>query len=381
MPNHYNRFKGQPSINPGSKFSPSKKAGSSEAADKAIDRAGRAKTKTKSNREINEEIEKKQKDRRDQANIKDDGLLAGIGFKGQKVDRTVQKDDDKYTDKRKHKLRNQFDYLVDKYYGGTKKGAEEFAKTSQGQLLLGYLAGVSADRGGGRGGDRDALQRGLQGTDVFRRLQGGNPADQNFDPIFKPRVTSLDIRNLNIPQIRQNFTDPKTGIEDTAAFNRFNQALQVAAPDAFAEARPFSSGQGIGTLIEQGAGFVPGLGMASRFIGGLMPERATGGLSPDEYLDQSLFENLPTQTTTDQGGMNDVAQFMIDNQAPVEEEEEETDIVQFDPNSVLPGFGIDVAGLPLTPSGGVTEVLPGFNLNDTLRLLANRGIFSPTTVT
>ena len=372
MPGHYNRFKGQPSINPGSKFSPSKKAGSSEAADKAIDRSGRAKTKTKSNREINEEIEKKQKDRRDQANIKDDGLLAGIGFKGQKVDRTVKKED--YKDPRKHKLRNQFDYLADKYYGGSK---EDFAKTSQGQVLLGYLAGVSADRGGGRGGDRDALQRGLQGTDVFRRLQGGNPADQDFDPIFKPRVTSLDIRNLNIPQIRQNFTDPKTGIEDTAAFNRFNQALQVAAPDAFAQARPFSSGQGIGNLIEQGIGFVPGLGMASRFIGGLMPERATGGLSPDEYLDQDLFANLPIDERVDSGGVNEVAQSIINNQMQQEEEGEgEFDITQFDQDSVLPGFGIDVANLPITSGGGVTEVLPNFNLQDTIRLLENRGIFS-----
>ena len=370
MGGHYNRFKGQPSISPRSKFSPSKKAGSSEAADKAIDRSGRAKTKkTKSNREINEALEKKQKDRRDQANIKDEGILAGIGFKGQKVDRTVEKED--YDDPRKHKLRNQFDYLVDKYYGGTKKGAEEFAKTSQGQVLLGYLAGVSADRGGGRGGDRDALQRGA--PELFQRTQTGLPSI-TVDPSFRS-ITPFDIRNLDITKVRQNFTDPKTGIEDTAAFNRFNQALQVAAPDAFAEARPFSSGQGIGSLIEKGAGFVPGLGMASRFIGGLMPEKATGGLSPDEYLDQSLFENLPTQPT-DQGGMNDVAQFMIDNQAPVEEEEEETDIVQFDPDSVLPNFGINVAGLPLTPGGGVTEVLPGFSLQDTIRLLGNRGIFS-----
>ena len=378
MGGHYNRFKGQPSISPRSKFSPSKKAGSSEAADKAIDRSGRAKTKkTKSNREINEALEKKQKDRRDQANIKDEGLQAGIGFKGQKVDRTVEKED--YDNPSKHKLRNQFDYLVDKYYGGTKKGAEEFAKTSQGQVLLGYLAGVSADRGGGRGGDRDALQRGA--PELFQRTQTGLPSI-TVDPSFRS-ITPFDIRNLDITKVRQNFTDPKTGIEDTAAFNRFNQALQVAAPDAFAQARPFSSGQGLGRLIEKGAGFVPGLGMASRFIGGLMPERATGGLSPDEYLDQSLFENLPTQTTTDQGGMNDVAQFMIDNQAPVEvpgeEGEEITELFTNPEDMVLAGFGFDAPSQitqPVLPGGGVTEVLPNFSLQDTIRLLGNRGIFS-----
>jgi len=377
MPGHYNRFKGQPSINPGSKFSPSKKAGSSEAADKAIDRSGRAKTKkTKSNREINEALEKKQKDRRDQANIKDEGILAGIGFKGQKVDRTVKKDDDKYTDKRKHKLRNQFDYLVDKYYGGTKRGAEEFAKTSQGQVLLGYLANVSADRGGGRGGDVGALQAGA--PTLFKNIQGlKSPRDLEF--IYNRPIAS-DIRNLSAQAVKDNLT--KAGITDTNAFRRFNQALQVAAPDAFAQARPFSSGQGIGSLIEKGAGFVPGLGMASRFIGGLLPQKATGGLSPDEYLDKSLFENLPTQTT-DQGGMNDVAQFMIDNQAPVEvpgeEGEEITQLFTNPEDMVLAGFGFDAPSQitqPVLPSGGVTEIFPGFTPQETLRLLLNRGIFS-----
>ena len=285
------------------------------------------------------------------------------------VDESVKKEDEKYNDPRKHKLRNQFDYLADKYYGGSK---EDFAKTSQGQVLLGYLSGVSADRGGGRGGDIGALQAGA--PDLFQRTQMGLPSI-TVDPSFNRSITPFDIRNLSAQAVKDNLT--KAGITDTNAFRRFNQALQVAAPDAFAQARPFSSGQGIGSLIEKGAGFVPGLGMASRFIGGLLPQKATGGLSPDEYLDQSLFENLPTQTTTDQGGMNDVAQFMIDNQAPVDgEEEDEFDTAQFDPDSVLPNFGINVAGLPLTPGGGVTEVLPGFSLQDTIRLLGDRGIFS-----
>ena len=349
------------------------KASVKEARSKGIDTRGQTKKENK-----NQTKEQDKKTESKTANIKDDGILAGIGFKGQDVDRTVEKED--YKDPRKHKLRNQFDYLTDKYYGGDQ---EAFAKTSQGQVLLGYLAGVDADRGGGLGGDTQALQQGLQGTDVFRRLQGGNPADVAFDPIFKPRVTALDIRNLNIPQIRQNFTDPKTGIEDTAAFRKFNEALQVAAPDAYGEARPFSSGQGIGNLIKQGAGFVPGLGLASRFIGGLLPQRATGGLSPDEYLSQDLFKNLPIDERVDRGGVNDVAQSIINNQASALPSEE--DVVAINPEDmVLPNFGVDPPTeitQPFFPSGGVTEVLPGFDLNDTLRLLASRGIFSPTTVT
>jgi len=63
----------------------------------------------------------------------------------------------------------------------------------------------------------------------------------------------------------------------------------------------------------------------------------------------------------------------------------EEDVVTINPEDmVLPGFGIEgppnnIGPIPL--GGGVTEVLPGFSLTDTLRLLADRGIFSPTTVT
>ena len=331
----------------------------------------------KTKREINEALEKKQKDQDRQANIKDDGILAGIGFRGQDVDRTVKKEDDKYNDPRKHKLRNQFDYLADKYYGGSK---EDFAKTSQGQVLLGYLSGVSADRGGGRGGDIGALQAGA--PTLSKNIQGlKSPRDLEF--IYNRPIAS-DIRNLSAQAVKDNLKDyaSRTGITGAEAFNRFNQALQVAAPDAYAQARPFSSGQGIGTLIEQGAGFVPGLGMASRFIGNLLPQRATGGLSPDEYLSQDLFANLPMDERVDTGGVNDVAQSIINNQAPVLPPEEE--VVTINPEDmVIPGFGIE--GPPnnrlLPLGGGVTEVLPGFSLTDTLRLLADRGIFSPTTVT
>ena len=199
------------------------------------------------------------------------------------------------------------------------------------------------------------------------------------------RPIASDIRNLSAQAVKDNLKDyaSRTGITGAEAFNRFNQALQVAAPDAYGKARPFSSGQGIGNLIEQGAGFVPGLGLASRFIGGLLPQRATGGLSPDEYLSQDLFKNLPMDERVDTGGVNDVAQSIINNQAPVLPPEEE--VVTINPEEMgLPGFGIEgppnyIGAILLV--GGVTEVLPGFSLTDTLRLLADRGIFSPTTVT
>ena len=231
------------------------------------------------------------------------------------VDESVKKEN--YEDPRKHNLRNQFDYLVDKYYGGTEEGAKEFAKTSQGQLLLGYLSGVSADKGGGRGGDREALLTGLSSTSLTP----------------KTPISAFDIRNLNVPNIREKFTTG--GIEDTAAFKRFNEALQVLAPKAYAEARPFSSGQGVGNIIER---FVPAY--ISGPLSNLLP-KATGGLTPDEYLDQDLFANLPIDERVDAGGVNDVAQSIINNQMQEEEGEGEGefDITQFDPNSFIQGFG------------------------------------------
>ncbi len=84
--------------------------------------------------------------------------------------------------------------------------------------------------------------------------------------------------------------------------------------------------------------------MASRFIGNLLPQRATGGLSPDEYLSQDLFANLPMDERVDRGGVNDVAQSIINNQAPVEYQKRTSlPNTKFDPEDlVLPGFGIDV---------------------------------------
>ena len=69
-----------------------------------------------------------------------------------------------------------------------------------------------------------------------------------------------------------------------------------------------------------------------------MPERATGGLTPDEYLDQDLFANLPMDERVYSGGVNEAAQSIINNQTQ-QEEEDEFDTAQFNPDSFIPGFG------------------------------------------
>jgi hypothetical protein len=290
------------------------------------------------------------------------------------VDESVDKKD--YDNPRKHKLRNQFDYLTDKYYGGDQ---EAFAKTSQGQVLLGYLQNVDATRGGGRGGDIDTLEK------INQAYDEGKISEEDFKTIRQAVGGGIEaIRNLPMNVLRNQPELNRTGILTSPEYFRFSQLLQSQNPMEYNKARPFSSGALPKTIFDLVARPVTAIG------GGIMDSLDSLGvinrtekekpkpLGSSDFLPQSLFENLPTQIT-DQGGMNDVAQFMIDNQAPVEvpgEEEDEFDTAQFDPDSVLPGFGIDVRGLPLAPGGGVTEVLPGFSLQDTIRLLGDRGIFS-----
>ena len=80
-----------------------------------------------------------------------------------------------------------------------------------------------------------------------------------------------------------------------------------------------------------------------------MPEGATGGLNSDEYLDQDLL-NLLKPLDTDQGGMNDVAQAVVNqNQMPSEidmaliqeylDSLPEGGINTFDPNSFAFSIG------------------------------------------
>ena len=133
------------------------------------------------------------------------------------VDENVKKED--YKDPRKHKLRNQFDYLTDKYYGGD---AKAFAKTSQGQALLGYLSGVSADRGGGRGGDVGALQAGA--PTLFKNIQGlKSPRDLEF--IYNRPIAS-DIRNLSAQAIKDNLIFCKVdGDHSDRVFNNIDMKI------------------------------------------------------------------------------------------------------------------------------------------------------------
>jgi|9_EtaG_2_1085328.scaffolds.fasta_scaffold42865_2 hypothetical protein len=283
------------------------------------------------------------------ASIKKDGILAGIGFRGRDVDESVDKKADKYNIPGEHKLSSEFRRLSDKYYGGDQK---EFAKTSQGQVLLRALEGTPFTRGGGLGLMNKELQ------EKVANLDSGFPFDSDSDEFMSLEASADPFKTKNIPvnYIRKNLSGPE--------YAKFNQYLYSMRPDLYSQARPFSSGRIIPDLLKSGifnpAGMVArgvlnaGMNLAGKeplqksepFQGIIGPEgtfqyalrnefdpetgelflpgytpRYTKASQADQIIQPisaELFENLEP-LDTDQGGMNDVAQAVVNqNQMPPE---------------------------------------------------------------
>ena len=320
------------------------------------------------------------------ASIKKDGILAGIGFRGRNVDESVDKKADKYNVSGEHKLSSEFRRLSDKYYGGDQK---EFAKTSQGQVLLRALEGTPFTRGGGLGLMNKELQ------EKIANLDSGFPFDPDSDEFASLEASADPFRTkdfntesgIPVNFIRQNLNSPE--------YAKFNQYLYSMRPDLYSQARPISSGTLIPNLIKSGI-FNPA-GMAARgvinagmnlagkeplqkskpFQGIIGPEGTfqyalrnefdpeTGELFLPDYspyrtkasqadqiiqpISAELFENLEP-LDTDQGGMNDVAQAVVNqNQMPSEidmaliqeylDSLPEGGINTFDPNSFAFSIG------------------------------------------
>ena len=249
------------------------------------------------------------------------------------VDESVDKKN--YDNPRKHKLRNQFDYLTDKYYGGDQ---EAFAKTSQGQVLLGYLQNVDATRGGLRGGDTDTLEKIQQAYDA------GEISDEDYKTITQAIGGGIEaIRNLPMNVLRNQPELGRTGIFSSPEYFRFNQLLQSQNPMEYNKARPFSSGalpktifdlvtRPVTTIGSGIMGTLDNLGVINR-----TEKEKPDPLGPSDFLPQSLLANLPIDERVDSGGVNEVAQSIINNQ--MQQEEDEFDTAQFDPDSFIQGFG------------------------------------------
>ena len=213
-----------------------------------------------------------------------------------------------------HPLRKQYEYL-------TKKYGDNWKNTTQAKVLEGYLSGVPVERGGGLGA-RDDTYGGGEKPQVD---QFGRPIDpEQFEVAEKFRQQLLnsmglagsDIGGMNtmgsVANQLEGLTDTdynklRYGLSPEQYFN-FNQQLMAADPSAenqaYKDARPFSSGAGLGALSR----FIPGIGALQTFAGGLFPERDLSGF--ENYADYEQagagFRPLPAveQSNTQDMAMN-----------------------------------------------------------------------------
>ena len=260
------------------------------------------------------------------------------------VDESVDKKDKKYNVEGEHKLSSQFRYLADKYYGGDQ---EALAKTSQGQVLLGYLQNVPYTRGGGLGLLDEEMSEKLGSLDL--------DVVSNLRDMDDPNL--LKTKNMPISFIRNDPSRGFTGPFNSEQFRKFNEFLYASRPELYAQARPFSSGRALPNLIRAGVNplgvmatsaantILNQLGkdpieMSKPFRGIAEGNEYTEGILSGEIqpLNPNLFANLPIDERIDSGGVNEVAQSIINNQMQ-QEEEDEFDTAQFDPDSFIPGFG------------------------------------------
>ena len=261
--------------------------------------------------------------------------------------------DPKYNLEGQHPLSQQFVRLADKYYGGDQ---EAFAQSSQGQVLLNYLQDVPYTKGGLLGLPTQELEEKLAGLDldIFDKdiLMG-----EDYEP-FKTK-------NIPVGQIRNQPDLNRLGPLSSEDYKKFNEFLYATRPDLYAKARPFSSGKLPASIIKflmsPTTEFGKGIANSLLNLAGKDPlkekEPFKGLATDNQFIDQLNYEGFPLDSNlsaliqpldTNQGGMNDVAQAVINqNVTPVidpaldplitaqllEENLPEGGINTFDPNS------------------------------------------------
>ena len=231
--------------------------------------------------------------------------------------------DPKYNLEGQHPLSQQFVRLADKYYGGDQ---EAFAQSSQGQVLLNYLQDVPYTKGGLLGLPTQELEEKLAGLDldIFDKdiLMG-----EDYEP-FKTK-------NIPVGQIRNQPDLNRLGPLSSEDYKKFNEFLYASRPDLYAKARPFSSGKLPASIIKflmsPTTEFGKGIANSLLNLAGKDPlkekEPFKGLATDNQFIDQLNYEGFPLDSNlsaliqpldTNQGGMNDVAQAVINqNVTPV----------------------------------------------------------------
>ena len=197
----------------------------------------------------------------------------------------------------KHPLRAQLDYLVAKY-------GDSVLDTEQGKVLMGYLAGVPVERGGGLGArddnygltgdeateyqsklllDEDLMDASNYRQKVLNQFSGIGSLER-AEGTFQ---TSDFLKNLDIEKL-------KLGLTPEQYFN-FRQQLMAADPTPenklYKSTFPFASGD-----LTSGLGqFIPGVGAAKTFLGGFLPERNLTGYQQNIDPLAATFTSLPVE--------------------------------------------------------------------------------------
>mgnify|MGYP003645787936 CR=1 FL=1 len=221
-----------------------------------------------------------------------------------------------------HPLSQQFVRLADKYYGGDQ---EAFAQSSQGQVLLNYLQDVPYTKGGILGSPTQEL------TDKMNQigdLEGlFTDTDENIVDVIKSNPFA---------QFRNQPDLNRFGPLTSENYKKFNEFLFATRPDLYAQARPFQSGKLPATIIQLLANptstFAKGIANSLLKAAGKDPLKENEpfkGMATDPATNQFIGELMDTGEyilnpdlssliqPLDQGGMNDVAQAVINqNETP-----------------------------------------------------------------
>jgi hypothetical protein len=204
-----------------------------------------------------------------------------------------------------HPLRKQYEYLAKKY-------GDKWKDTTQAKNLESYLARVPVERGGGLGARDETYGGGEFRTetgaidpelekrrqDILTKVAGG---------MYTPNTLASLFQDLEREGIGADLTSDQ--------FFNFRQQLMAADPSpenqAYKSALPFSSGAGLGALTR----FVPGMGAAQTFLGGMLPERDLTGYQQNIDPISAGFRPLPKDNLI---GINTPSLGPVPNRPPFE---------------------------------------------------------------
>ena len=190
----------------------------------------------------------------------------------------------------KHPLRAQLDYLIAKY-------GDDVVNTEQGKVLMGYLAGVPVERGGGLGAQDENY--GLTG-DEAKEFQSKLLLDEDFMDGQNYRNSLLrqvaGMTNTMGGQFDFSNIDPERASQGLSPEQYYNFRQQLMAADAtpenqaYKDAFPGSSGAGLGAILEK---VMPGSTAISAITGGILPERNMVGYQGTNDPFAATFKALP----------------------------------------------------------------------------------------